>query len=125
VADTLARFAWLHRDALIAKLAAEIDAEADDAAALTHEARQQREAEVMGDLLSVERDESFLFGRRRRKICRSSIIPTSTRSHWHRAGDDRVADEWPPILPCSAGPPVPSIRDRRSVAGGGRGGRLY
>ena len=55
--------AWLHRDALIASLDREIASEADDPAALTHEARQQREAEVMGDLLAVERDESALVWR--------------------------------------------------------------
>ena len=57
--DALALVAWLHR-ALIATLDREIASEADDPAALTHEARQQREAEVMGDLLAVERDESAL-----------------------------------------------------------------
>ena len=41
------------------RLDAEIGAESSDAEALSHEARQQREAEVMGDLLAVERDESF------------------------------------------------------------------
>lgn len=51
---------WLHKEALIKRLDAEIDAEADDKAALSHEARQQREAEVMGDLLAVERDEAEL-----------------------------------------------------------------
>jgi hypothetical protein len=59
----IALVAWLHRDALIKKLDAEIDAEADDAAALTHEARQKAEAEVMGDLLAVERAESALVWR--------------------------------------------------------------
>jgi hypothetical protein len=59
----LPTLAWLHKDALIARLDAEIDAESDDAAALTHEARQQQEAEVMGDLLAVERDESALVWR--------------------------------------------------------------
>ena len=58
--DTVALCRWLHRDALIAALDREIASEADDPAALTHEARQQREAEVMGDLLAVERDEAAL-----------------------------------------------------------------
>jgi hypothetical protein len=35
VPDTLALLAWLHRDALVKRLEAEIDAESDDAAALT------------------------------------------------------------------------------------------
>jgi hypothetical protein len=60
VPDTVALLAWAFRDALIARLDAEIDAEADDAAALTHEQRQQREAEAQGDLLAIERDESWL-----------------------------------------------------------------
>ena len=60
VPDALALTCWLHKDALIKRLDAEIDAEADDKAALTHEARQKAEAEVMGDLLSVERDEAAL-----------------------------------------------------------------
>ncbi len=57
-ADAVALIAWLHKDALIAALDREIASEADDKAALTHEARQKAEAEVMGDLLAVERDES-------------------------------------------------------------------
>ena len=45
---------------LVAKLDAEINSEADDAAALSHEAREKAEAEVMADLLATERDESWL-----------------------------------------------------------------
>ena len=60
VPDTIALFAWLHRDLLIKRLDAEIDTESDDASALTHEARQQAEAEVMGDLLDIERQEAAL-----------------------------------------------------------------
>jgi hypothetical protein len=60
VPDTVALFAWLHRDALIAALDVEIDTEADDKAALSHEARQKAEAEVQADLLAVERDEAAL-----------------------------------------------------------------
>jgi hypothetical protein len=44
VPDALAMFAWLHRETLINRLDAEIDSEADDAAALTPEARQKAEA---------------------------------------------------------------------------------
>jgi hypothetical protein len=55
----IAMFVWLHKEALIKKLDAEIDAENDDSASMTHEERQLRIAEVEGDLLSVERDESF------------------------------------------------------------------
>ena len=60
VPDAVALAAWLHKDALIKRLDAEIDTEADDAAALSHEARQKAEAEVQSDLLAVERDESAL-----------------------------------------------------------------
>jgi hypothetical protein len=51
-------FAWLHKDALIKRLDAEIDREADDAATLMHEVLQRQEADVLGDLLATERDES-------------------------------------------------------------------
>ena len=60
VPDPVATLAWLHKDALIAALDREIAAEADDDAALTHEARQRQEADVLGDLLTCERDESWL-----------------------------------------------------------------
>jgi hypothetical protein len=48
------------QNALIKRLDELIGAEADDGAALSHEQRQQAEAEVMGDLLAVERDEVAL-----------------------------------------------------------------
>ncbi|MEY9131930.1 hypothetical protein ACVMII_000798 [Bradyrhizobium diazoefficiens] len=57
-ADALALVAWLHRDALITALDREIASEADDKAALSHEARQQQEAELMSDLLDIERQEA-------------------------------------------------------------------
>ena len=60
VPDLLAVFCWLHKPALLAALDREIDAEADDKAALTHEVRQQREAVVLSDKLAVERDECAL-----------------------------------------------------------------
>jgi len=47
VPDTLGLLAWIFKDALIAALDREIDAESDDAAALSHEERQQREAEAI------------------------------------------------------------------------------
>ena len=58
--DAVALTCWLHKDALIASLDREIASEADDKAALSHEAREKAEAEVMGDLLAVERDECAL-----------------------------------------------------------------
>ena len=60
VPATVALLAWVHKDALINRLEAEIDGESDDKNALGHEERQKREAEVMGDLLAIERDESAL-----------------------------------------------------------------
>jgi hypothetical protein len=60
LAEPIAVLAWLLTDQLKKRLSAEIDTEADDGAALTHEMRQQREAETMSDLLAVERDEAAL-----------------------------------------------------------------
>ena len=60
MSDTVALVARLHQDALIAALDREISTESDDEAALSHEARQQREAETMADLLDVERQEAAL-----------------------------------------------------------------
>jgi hypothetical protein len=59
-ADAVALVAWLHKDALIKRLDAEIDTEADDKAALSHEQRAKAEAETMGDLLDIERQEATL-----------------------------------------------------------------
>jgi hypothetical protein len=56
----LAVFCWLHRDQLVAALDREIDAEADDKAALSHEARERQAAEVQGDPLDIERQEATL-----------------------------------------------------------------
>jgi hypothetical protein len=63
VPDVLGVVAWLHRDALIKRLDAEIDAEADDKEALSHADRQKRSAEVLSDLLEVERHEASLVWR--------------------------------------------------------------
>ena len=60
VPDTLAVLAWAFKDQLIKRLDAEIASEADDTAALLHEARQERAAVVMADLVAVERDEAGL-----------------------------------------------------------------
>ena len=60
----IALVAWLHRDLLIKRLEAEIDAESNDKSALSHEARQKAEAEVMSDLLAIERDERRWSGAR-------------------------------------------------------------
>jgi len=56
----LALFAWMFKDALIAALDREIANESDDANALSHEQRQQAEAETMSDLLATERIEAAL-----------------------------------------------------------------
>jgi hypothetical protein len=60
VPDAIALVAWLHKDAMIAALDREIASEASDDVALSHEARQQREAETMGDLIEIERQEAQL-----------------------------------------------------------------
>ncbi len=60
VPDVLGLFAFVHKTALLASLDALVSEEADDDAALSHEERQQQEAEVMADLLSTECDEAAL-----------------------------------------------------------------
>jgi hypothetical protein len=52
--------AWLHTDALIKRLDAKIDSEADDAAALSPEARPLAEAEILSDILANDRGEAEL-----------------------------------------------------------------
>ena len=56
--DVVGLVAWLHRDALIKRLDAEIDTESDDPASLSHEARQKAEAEILGDVLEQDRIET-------------------------------------------------------------------
>ena len=51
----IAIVAWLHQEVLIARLDAEIDAESDDKQALSVEARQQQEAEVLARACSLSR----------------------------------------------------------------------
>jgi hypothetical protein len=58
--DVIGLFASLLKPTLISALDALVDAEADDPASLSHEDRQLRTAEIMGDLLSAERDEASL-----------------------------------------------------------------
>jgi hypothetical protein len=58
--DAVALLAWTFKDALIARLDAEINAEADDKSALSHEEREKRAAVVQSDLLDIERQEAEL-----------------------------------------------------------------
>jgi hypothetical protein len=58
--DALATFCWLHQVALAEKLDREIDALAIKGESISHEVRQKREAEIMADILSVDREISFL-----------------------------------------------------------------
>jgi hypothetical protein len=60
VPDLLTIEAWRNKDSLMKLLDGLIMAESDDAAALSQTDRELRTAEVMGDLLSVERDEAAL-----------------------------------------------------------------
>lgn len=57
VIDILAVLAWLDPARLVAKLSAEIDAVADDEAAMTHEQRQVKLAEIEADRIALEREE--------------------------------------------------------------------
>ncbi|MBR0870041.1 hypothetical protein JQ633_06710 [Bradyrhizobium tropiciagri] len=58
--DAVGLVAWLFRDQLVAALEREIDAAADDAAALTREQREVQEAAVLQDILAIERREVAL-----------------------------------------------------------------
>jgi hypothetical protein len=58
--DVLAIEAWRNKEAIIKQLTALIDAESDDAAALTQSDRELRTAETTGDLLDIERQEASL-----------------------------------------------------------------
>lgn len=61
--DVLALFAYLHRDALVARLEQEIDTLADDAAALSVDARAEKLAEISQDRLLAERAECALIAK--------------------------------------------------------------
>jgi hypothetical protein len=58
--DVVGLLAFLLKPTLVAALDKLVDEASDDGAALTHEAREKAEAEVMADLLSAERTESSL-----------------------------------------------------------------
>jgi hypothetical protein len=81
VPDTVALVAWLHRDALIAALDREIASESDDKAALSHEAREKADAEVMSDLLDIERQEAALVFQ-----AQQSLLPCEQRAELSPVG---------------------------------------
>ena len=60
VAETVGLMAWLHRDALIAAIDAEIDAVADDEHALTDADRAMKTKQLSDQLLTTERAECDL-----------------------------------------------------------------
>jgi len=60
IADTLAIFCWLHRDAILSALNAEIDALADDENALTDQQRASKITALRAQLLDAERIEEAL-----------------------------------------------------------------
>src|SRR5262249_46406491 len=55
--DVLGLLYWVMRDQIIAKIEREIDAAADDKAALSPEDRERLEAQIMADTLIIERAE--------------------------------------------------------------------
>jgi len=55
--DTLGLMCWLFKDELLAKINAGIDEAADDKAALSQQQREQMEAEISSDALTIERME--------------------------------------------------------------------
>jgi hypothetical protein len=56
--NALGLIAFLFRDQPAKELGELVDADADDAAALSHEARQKAEAELLADIVAQERIES-------------------------------------------------------------------
>ncbi|MFL9827205.1 hypothetical protein [Rhodoplanes sp. SY1] len=60
IPDAHVLVAWLMKDQLAAAVDAEIDANADDAAALSTHARRARFREILSDLLAAEREEEAL-----------------------------------------------------------------
>ncbi|WP_448041103.1 hypothetical protein [Bradyrhizobium liaoningense] len=58
--DVVAFMAWWDRQGMIERLSAELDAVADDDAALSDEERREQEAQTLADLLAVEREECRL-----------------------------------------------------------------
>jgi hypothetical protein len=60
VPDVMALVAWMHKPALIKALEAEIDAIADDAAALAKPDRERKLSEIAQDKLAIERSEASL-----------------------------------------------------------------
>jgi hypothetical protein len=65
---------------LIKRLDAEIDVEADDKAALSHEARERQTAEVLSDLIAVDVTKVSLCSPHGREVCRLNTAPIVNRS---------------------------------------------
>lgn len=63
--DIVAFAAWWDREGLIERLCAELDAVADDAAALSDQQRREQEAQISADILALEREEVLLIERAR------------------------------------------------------------
>lgn len=63
IVDMTALFAWLHKDALIARIEQEIDGIADDTSALSPQDREQCLAQIDADRLAIERQEAALVWR--------------------------------------------------------------
>jgi hypothetical protein len=59
VVDVLSQFVFMYKEQLLASLDALASEEADDAAALTHEVRQQGESQVLDDLMSCSGTPKF------------------------------------------------------------------
>ena len=60
IPDSLGLVCWLFRDQLLAKVNAELDEAADDKTALSQEQREQMGAQIITDMLAVERSECSL-----------------------------------------------------------------
>jgi hypothetical protein len=58
--DFLGLLCWLMPDQVIARIEQELDAIADDKAALDEKTRAEREAQISSDMLAIERSECAL-----------------------------------------------------------------
>ena len=74
--DTAGLVAWLHKDALIAALEREIDANADDASALDNSTRKKKSERAKAEILAAEREEEALV-----EICHAHGHMVPRRDH--------------------------------------------
>ena len=77
--DARGLMAWLHRDAMIAALEAEIDAVADDGQAIAADEREARLVKIAAEKLHAERREEAVITAAARLARSLNAAPTLTR----------------------------------------------